>query len=42
MNDWNLLTDEEQVYLFWEFQNSNPDFDDMTFQEVDEMMRGTR
>lgn len=38
---WNEMTDQEQVYLWWEFQaGQSEDEEPITFEDFDEMMRG--
>lgn len=39
MREWNELTDQEQVYMWWEYNASNPE-DEISFSEFDEMMQG--
>lgn len=39
MREWNELTDEEQVRLWWEYDAANPE-EEISFSEFDEMMQG--
>ena len=39
MREWNELTNEEQVYLWWEYNAANPE-EEISFSEFDEMMQG--
>lgn len=39
MREWNQLTDQEQIYLYWEYCASNDD-KKISFFEFDEMMQG--
>lgn len=39
MREWNQLTDEEQIYLYWEYCAANDD-DEILFSDFDEMMQG--
>ena len=36
---WEDLTDQEQVYMWWEYNAANPN-DEISFSEFDEMMAG--
>ena len=38
MREWNELTDQEQVYMWWEY-NANSE-EEISFSEFDEMMQG--
>lgn len=38
INNWNNLTDQEQVYLWWEYNAANPD-NEITFTEFNEMIQ---
>lgn len=38
INNWNKLTDQEQVYLWWEYNAANPD-NEITFTEFNEMIQ---
>ena len=35
---WEDLTDQEQVYMWWEYNAANPN-DEISFSEFDEMMQ---
>jgi hypothetical protein len=37
---WEDLTDQAQIYMYWEYCASLPETDQITFQEFDEMMTG--
>lgn len=39
MREWNELTNEEQVYLWWDYNAANPE-EEISFSEFDEMMQG--
>ena len=36
---WEDLPDQEQIYLWWDYNFANPD-DPVSFQTFDEMMQG--
>ncbi len=38
MREWNELTDEEQVQLWWEYDANSEE--EISFSEFDEMMQG--
>lgn len=38
MREWNELTDEEQVRLWWEYDTNSEE--EISFPEFDEMMQG--
>ena len=39
MREWNELTNQEQIYLWWDYNAANPD-EQVSFFEFDEMMQG--
>lgn len=39
MREWNELTDEEQVRLWWEYDAANSE-EEISFSEFNEMMQG--
>lgn len=38
MREWNELTDQEQVYMYWGYIESTDE--NISFSEFDEMMQG--
>ena len=42
MREWNELTNQEQIYLYWDYCANIPDCDEepISFSEFDEMMQG--
>ena len=36
---WYNLSDQEQIYLYWEYNASLPENDQISFSEFDKMMR---
>lgn len=36
---WEDLTDQEQVYMWWDYNTANPE-NEISFSEFDEMMAG--
>lgn len=39
MREWNQLNNQEQVYMWWEYNVANPE-EEISFSEFDEMMQG--
>lgn len=40
MRNWNELTNQEQIYLYWEYCAATPETEQISFSEYDEMMQG--
>ena len=40
MREWNELSNQDQVYLWWEYNADVPENEEISFQEFDEMMQG--
>lgn len=37
---WEDLSDQEQIYLYWDYCAAVPEDEQISFSEYDEMMRG--
>lgn len=39
MMNWNELTDQEQIYMYWNYVDSLDEDENISFQDFDAMMR---